>query len=221
MQEIQIGYILLWTFFKSMEFSTKHKFLFFAVPKTASTSIRHVLKEYSDKISIKKFNHLIKYDPLHMDQSVARNIFKEAGIHLPKNMFEFVFVRNPYEKLCSQISYASKSKQANIDFSNVDKVLDVYENLIHKNIWFDNDLRFYNFCLQSYWTTNPISSNFKVFKVEEIDSAWDSIRDELKLDLPDLPVINKSEKTITLTDGQKHRAYEIFKQDFDLFGYDK
>lgn len=204
-----------------MEFSTKHKFLFFAIPKTASTSIRHVLKEYSDKINIQNFRHLIKYDPLHIDQSVARNIFSEAGIRISKNTLEFVFVRHPYEKLCSQISYVSTSRYDNIDFSNVDEVLDVYENNIHHKKWIENDKRYYNFCLQSYWTKTHISENFKVFKVEEIEQSWEHIKTILNLDLPSLPVINKSTRNVNLTNSQKDRAYEIFKDDFELFGYDK
>lgn len=204
-----------------MEFSTKHKFLFFAVPKTASTSIRYVLKKYSDRIKFNNFSHLIDYDPLHIDQTVASKIFQESGIHVDKNSLEFIFVRHPFSKLCSQISYANNSRYNTIDYTNIDKVLDVYENNICRNIWLENDRRFYNFCLQSYWAKNHISNNFKVFKVEEIDNSWNIIRAELGLDLPNLPVINKSANVVTLTDRQKARAYDIFKEDFDLFGYDK
>jgi len=220
MQELPLDYILRWTYF-NMQFSTRNKFLFLAIPKTASTSIRHALKNYSDHINFRHFNHLIKYDTLHIDQSVAKQIFSEAGIHLSKNTLEFVFVRNPYDKLCSQINYVTKSRYTNINFDNVDEVLDVYENVIHRNKWFDNDIRFYNFCPQNYWTKNPIFENFKVFKVEEIDKAWTSIRNELNLDLPDLSVHNKSQKSIELTQSQRDRAYDIFKEDFQLFGYDK
>jgi hypothetical protein len=204
-----------------MVFSKKYNFLFFAIPKTASTSIRSILVNYREKLNLNNFSHLIQYDPLHINQQVAKQIFTEAGIYFKKNTFEFVFVRNPYDKVRSHISYVQHTKYNHINFNNIDSVLDTYENNIHHNKWFENDQRYYNFCLQSVWTKNPISNNFHVFKVEEIDSSWNKIKNHLNLELPELPHINKSTKNVVFSKSQKDRIYDIFKSDFELFGYDK
>lgn len=207
-----------------MEFSTKHKFLFFAIPKTGSTAVRKILARYSDKIDFRKFYHLIKYDPLHINQHTAKKIFTESGVHVNQNYFEFVIVRNPYDKVISHISYGINSNNPPthpINYNNIDAVLDIYEENVKHDNWIGKNNSYYMFCPQMYWTTDTITSNLKIYHYEEIDKAWDDIRIKLNLDLPNLPVVNVTGPKITLTQSQKDRIYDILKQDFKTFNYDK
>lgn len=206
-----------------MEISASHKFVFLAVPKTASTSIRSLLKPYCLKFDQRLFDDIIDNDWLHLDPDTIKNIVARINLNI-SDYFEFRFVRHPYDKVLSHIAYARTpqiSMRKNIDLSHymdVDKIIDMYEdNIIHKK-WYGKSR--YMFCEQSLWADH-LTNNSHVYKYEDLNNAWIDIRNKINIDLPDLPHENKSNyKGLSLNDDQKSRIRYIFKSDFERFGYE-
>ena len=74
-----------------------------------------------------------------------------------------------------------------------------------------------------YWVRDPLTTKLHIFKYQEIDAAWTTIRHILNVDLPDLNKKNVTEHKIIneLSATQKNRCYELFKDDFESLGYDR
>ena len=100
-----------------MRISHKHKFVYIAVPKTASTVVRLALdgrmredkKPYADIVSVpdesSPYNH-------HTTASELKKHFKEMGWNWDE-YFKFSFVRNPWERLVSFYFYKKRYYETN------------------------------------------------------------------------------------------------------------
>jgi hypothetical protein len=86
-----------------MLISHKHKFVFIAVPKTASASVRQILEPYSDIISE---GTTPPYDWHGMAFDLKKH-FQEQSWNW-NSYFKFAFVRNPWERLLSEFLYRKK-----------------------------------------------------------------------------------------------------------------
>ena len=99
-----------------MYISFEKKFIYFRIPKTASTSLTNILEPYvRPNHQIFKSSHWFtnreintqyhnKDDEKHINQPVAKRFIDNAGLHI-ENFYEFVFVRHPYNRLLSHYNY--------------------------------------------------------------------------------------------------------------------
>ena len=88
-----------------MLISHKRKFVFLAMPKTASTSVRKILEKHSDIIGVKAFETTEEF-PFneHLPARELKKIFDERGW----DWFDyrrFCLVRNPYDRIVSEYHY--------------------------------------------------------------------------------------------------------------------
>jgi len=84
-----------------MRISHSHKFIFFATPRTGSTTIRNVLDKYSDISSI-LISDITKDFPFyhHISALELKRIFECRGWNWD-SYEKFCFVRNPYDRVVS------------------------------------------------------------------------------------------------------------------------
>jgi hypothetical protein len=207
-----------------MIISSIRKLAYFHIPKTAGNSIRSLLYDVCldarhIELQVAATKNLIMNRPtrfksttisLHTCQGPARQALESMGLRT-KNFFEFVIVRNPYDRILSHYNYHIQSTKENIDF---DTFLNNFTLESSFNNWFSKQIR---------WIENPLTDNLNIFKYEEIDMAWTTIRSRLNLDLPDLPKKNVTwHKTLEyLNTEQKAKCYDILKDDFESLGYDR
>jgi len=85
-----------------LRISHQYRFIFFANPKTGSSSVRQMLNLYSDMASVKNYLACTAENPFypHMPPSEARPLFVERGWGFGSYQ-KFVFVRNPWSRLVS------------------------------------------------------------------------------------------------------------------------
>ena len=84
-----------------MRISHKHKFVFISVPRTASTTCRQVLDQYSDitSIHITKTNDSFSFYH-HITAKEVKKIFDERGWKWDEYK-KFCLVRNPFDRVVS------------------------------------------------------------------------------------------------------------------------
>ncbi|RDV24234.1 hypothetical protein DXV75_14545 [Alteromonas aestuariivivens] len=84
-----------------MRISHSHKFIFFATPRTGSTTVRNVLDRYSD-ISSVHVSEITKDFPFyhHISALELKRIFEQRGWDWD-SYHKFCFVRNPYDRVVS------------------------------------------------------------------------------------------------------------------------
>lgn len=84
-----------------MRISHKYKFVFIAVPRTGSTSVRNALNAVSDVESVLKYQ-ITENNPFyhHISASEIREIFKQRDWKW-EEYHKFCVVRNPYDRAVS------------------------------------------------------------------------------------------------------------------------
>ena len=84
-----------------MRISHRHRFVFFASPKTGSRSVRKLLDPHAE-IHGRRAHHVTAEFPFynHMRPIELRDVFKERGWDF-EGYYKFVMVRNPWSRLVS------------------------------------------------------------------------------------------------------------------------
>lgn len=130
-----------------MIISHKHKFIYIAIPRTGSTSIREALKQYSE-------------EPLLYPYTPLQELSKKFNI---ADYFKFSFFRNPWDMLVSVYLY-KKSFSNNFPDLNFMK----YDSCIFKN--FENNIINFN-----EWVRDNCSIMNNYFK--KYKTMWDMVSD--------------------------------------------
>jgi hypothetical protein len=202
--------------------------MFLHIPKTAGTTITSLLQHSCADFNIlsKHLSHafvqLIKQEnkveilpnlrtwpPQHINQVYLKKIFDYLNLDT-SIFFEFVVVRNPYDRILSQFNYTK-----HIDFDSFmlehEKNIDNYSDY---NFWYKGQLS---------WIKTPITNKLHIFKYEQLDDLWEILEDKLKTKISDVPIINisKDKRMLELDKFQKDRIYNLFKDEFDILGYDR
>ena len=210
-----------------MILSTKHKFIFWHIPKTAGMSIRELLQPHGlvlDHLFGQGWRQRQSTHWWHINQDDFLKENAVTGMHV-RNYKEIAFVRNPYQVMVSKYNYikglgtlvnAHGQEVESINTQTLDQFIDRQISRQDGN-WLSFP--------QTHWTDRPVSSHgVQVFKVEDLSSAWGELQAYLGLELPALPYQNVSDKLVTvdqLTQNQRDRIYEHFKCDFEAFGYQR
>jgi hypothetical protein len=215
--------------------SQEHKLIFFHIPKTAGTSILSILNRSSmdNNLRIKNIigQNLLKivkeeqrevdkiyqsktWPPMHINQTKIRKALELSEIST-RNFFEFVIVRNPYDRILSLYNF---SNYYTPNITSLDQLLDTCEENINVDSYFN-----FWFKSQMSWIENPLTDKVNIFKYEELDQFWNFIRARLNIELSQVPHANATkQKTVSeLSKSQKDRIYNMFKDEFDALGYDR
>ena len=216
-----------------MIISLNHKILFFHISKTAGTSISLMLEDIcddakssfnkiflnnihnqavrhiKDKLDLMKQN---RYPFTHITQTDARPFLQLSNIDT-SDFYEFIVVRNPYDRLKSQMIYQGLHEKYTVDsFLNKFEII----NTAHSGYWF---------CRQMEYIKNPITKNLQIYKYEELHKLWSFLAD-IKPYKPFVvqrvnETVNKTDVNIEFTLAQKKRIYHMWRDSFEYLGYPK
>jgi len=201
-----------------MPISHKHKAIFVHIPKTAGTSIEEamgikVLKGVvlrSHKTTVIKG---VKYAPQHFTCSILKTHPRTKDYW--KKYFKFSFVRHPYTRVLSEFFWVKKKKCKIFNPKMFNEFLESYYmklNTDHKLP--QSDFLYVNGQLQVDW----------VCKFENLGKSYRRLSKKLKLPhkIPHIQRSNNRRAYSTLLTAQnKDFIYELYKQDFINFNYER
>jgi hypothetical protein len=192
------------------------KIIFIHIPKTAGSSIEHLLRDEGkyelDFIGVRNGRSTHHYMGIEL-----KLILKE----LYPTYYKFSFVRNPYDRLISEYFWCRLNNVGHKFNKTFDEFLDYVEDVIKNKKFFkpienDHFIPQYSFL---FFNNKLIVNN--IFKYEDIETVAPLIKKRLKIKTS-LQHLNKSVKNeITLTQGQKDRIYNLYRIDFETFNYEK
>ena len=192
------------------------KIIFIHIPKTAGSSIEHLLRDEGryelDFIGVRNGRSTHHYMGIEL-KMILKDLY-------PK-YYKFSFVRNPYDRLISEYFWC-RIKDVGHKFNKTfDQFLDYVEDIVKNKKFFkpienDHFIPQYSFL---FFNNKLLVNN--IFKYEDIETVAPLIKKRLKIKTT-LQHLNKSVKNeITLTQEQKDRIYNLYKIDFETFNYEK
>ena len=208
-----------------MIISHKHKFVYIAMEKTGSVSIRNRLNQYSD-IRYGNFNEKNPH-------TTASQVKKELFVNDTKKFnsyFKFSFVRNPwdrivswYEFMCKQVH---KTESPRYDFTA--KQYNTYKefSLIGFDAFIRSEYKKRNSCYLGYsrYYEDKNQNNLLDFigKLENLQEDFNTVFDKIGIPRQQLPHNNKSKHkhyTKYYDDETRQIVAEKYAKDIEHFGY--
>lgn len=198
------------------------KFIFIHIPKNAGSTIEVALNiskkenmvEGKDSITESGISYSLQH--LTCQQLVNHKLTKPYF----DSYFKFTFVRNPYQRVLSEYFWLgfknlNNEKPTPKNFSNW---IDTFYNVIDK----DHKLKQYQFL---YDEKNNLMVDF-IGRVENFNYDFENITKRLgKVIKPFYFNVTTQKKYVNhnlyLTEENKEKIYNLFKIDFDTFGYEK
>lgn len=204
--------------------SFKKRFIFVAVPKTASQSIRHQLRQHLDSSDWEQSVYSeLRFFPVEELANLGHGHLTLNQIkpyllpNMKANFFSFAFVRNPYDRLASFCTFFQEVKlsMARDPAGTMKSVL--------------TDLKLRNHVLlapQCHFICND-NDEFTVSfvgKYETLQNDFDHVCRKLNIPVSTLPEINRSKRSKIVESFDKElieMVESIYHRDFELFGYRK
>lgn len=105
--------------FDNMRLSHRHRFVFFALPKAGSSSVRQLLAPYSDIQSVKNFFHRCVENPFypHITPREAQPLFLSRGWDFDV-YHKFAVTRNPWARAVSLYRHVMQAEPDVGDFKS-------------------------------------------------------------------------------------------------------
>ena len=199
------------------------KTVFHGIPKNASTSVKNILYEANwgkpfdgNKQWVHKGNE--KGGSIYPSINMVRSSKYNSYTH-------FTVVRNPYDRFISfynDLFLGTTKIRNNIPpFYTDNKILlepipiNAAIDVINQ---FTDDEADEHFASQSSFV---YKDDIPYLKMESLQEEWVSMCDHLDIAHKALPVYNKSNNVVLLTDDQKSRIYNRYKEDFERFKYER
>jgi hypothetical protein len=193
------------------------KCIFIHIPKTGGTSIEQFIKDHDRNILL-----LLGVKNNRSLQHLLASEVKLIAPYLYKKYYKFSIVRNPYDRLLSEyywnptINLAYKSGKSKKEFLN--SITDIIKNnKYYDNIYNDHFIPQYYFL---YNNNNKLLVN-QIFKYEDLDWVSKYLKKKLNINR-DFPYLNKNNiEKENWNDEEKEIIYNLYKNDFLYFGYNK
>ena len=211
-----------------MRISHKHKFVFIAVAKTGSTSIRYILDEYSDIKSQGDFNKPYFH---HVSAEQLQHHFNKKNWKWD-DYFKFTFARNPYSRLVSWWNYIQTQYQSHQQ-NGISDGGEYWKNLCNEIVTTHKDFKSFVRAENPLWFPRTSSefisdkdeNNLLDFigRTENLQEDFDFTCDKIKIPRQQLPHKNKSNHkhyTEYYDDETKEIVAEVFAKDIEYFGYE-
>ena len=209
-----------------MRISHKHKFVFIAVTKTASSSIRSAIYNFVN-LSPTDFGEDVTP---HITSVDLKKKFIEKGWDWDE-YFKFVFVRNPWDRIVSQFEYKRKYIETHIvdqlkkgdrKYNFTQKLLNFRGFLDHLVMTNENkDL----YLKQVDWIFDKNKKNLVDFvgRFENLQEDFNIVCDKIGIPHRQLPHQNKTHHkhyTEYYDDETRSIVAEKYAKDIEYFGYE-
>ena len=194
---------------RKIRFYREKKIIFIHVPKAAGTSVANAL--YGKTLGHFKAKMIMELYPKEFSE-----------------FFTFAIVRNPYSRVISAYKFV---KQGGTEYMGVAKK-SVYKSKLFSSFdifvkeWLSKvDLSNEDYVFQpQYLFTHDEYDRLlvdKIWQMEGLDLFQKEFSEETGIQL-NIKHLNRSKKSeIELNDELKQIIYEVYKKDFELFGYEK
>ena len=205
--------------------SNKHKFIFFAIPKNCSTTIRKVLRPYADVEESLQYTRIKTrtrmWDHIHANPHEMASHFTEQNWNM-NQYFKFAFVRNTWVRVVSMYTYRSKRYT---ELHGEDRYTKAHPDMARWLVEATPD----NF--KSYLKISPTSAGDQMQWVDECDfvgrfenlqSDFDFVCSKIGITCQELPHINKSKHkhyTEYYDDETRTIVAEKYAKEIEYFGY--
>jgi chondroitin 4-sulfotransferase 11 len=198
------------------------KFIFVHIPKNAGSSVEVTLGIYRKEFMVESKDSIVEDGISYSLQHLTATQLTEHELTKPffKNYFKFSFVRNPYQRVLSEYFWL---KQKKIDINkkspeNFSSWLDTYYSVIDK----DHKLTQYQYL---YDKENNLMVDF-LGRVENFNQDFEILTKKFGRIIKPMQYNATRQKkdadhSLYLTDSNKEKIYNLFKIDFDTFGYEK
>lgn len=211
-----------------MPISHKYKVIFIHIPKTSGTYIENLLgmHENINKVGLKAVktkeanSHLFGNGVQHL------TIYGLSDL-VDKQIFncytKFTVVRNPYTRIISSIAWSCghKSWQSNGKKMQATKFTEKL-NKIYTQFKENGKLPQRHQLQYNYTQIDGENCMDKIFKFEEYTEIDDFLSDlGITVKKEKRMVTDKYADDVYLTKDNKEKIYEMYKKDFDFFGYSK
>ena len=215
-----------------MRISHKHKFVFIAVPKTGTTSIREALTPFSDVCGVfdQNWSSPLRY---HVPATELRVYFEERGWDWD-SYFKFGFVRNPWDWMVSRWHFFKRVASC----TNLEEDWQLEEGMtLQEKRWLQDVMRtviYNNPTFREFIDSNTELQSDKltdgesvlvdfVGKFENLQEDFDHVCGRIKIPKQVLPVRNRTEHLAYrhyYDDGSVRIMRERFGNDIERFGYE-
>ena len=190
-----------------MRISHKHKFVFIAVMKTGSTSVRNTLNDYSDIISNSDKNSPYTH---HTNVRKLEKHFDEKNWNWD-DYFKFSFVRNPWDRTISVYKYLLKLKNKSWVREYLKETGSFSEYVKHGRYYPSQADQLNNI------------SDFYIGKFENLQEDFNIVCDKIGITKQQLPHKNPTKHkhyTEYYDDETKSIIAEKYAKDIEYFGYE-
>lgn len=216
-------------------------FTFIHIPKSAGTSVTRFLSPLNGPLDLEiggtDFGEEIQPAYIRRYQLRKHSTFADTQTAIamarpPRDMFVFTFVRNPYARLSSIFSFLRKWENYDPDLLRMMKTFADFREFVASGLFMRRPGPDSMFRPQCDWLRidGMVSPQIHCFRIEDVETAMDTITHELAqrgADLSLLPVsfphTNKSDSQpiegLCLSDDLMQRVNDYYAEDFKAFGY--
>jgi len=203
--------------------SHKHRFIFVAIPKTGTHSVRHALREHMGEGDMEQARLFVeKTFPIpeiarmghgHVSFAEVRPFLGEEAF---QSYFKFAFVRNPFDRFVSYCAFAT-SREGSFERDP--------KRVMRHFLFTAPPMNHIIFRPQHLFVTDRDGSlqADMLGKVEEMQASYDAVAARIGIDTTALDHANRSRRgdyrdyyDQELIDG----VAKIYARDLELFGYD-
>ena len=209
-------------FVKIMIVSHQHKYIFFAVPKTATHAIREALRPYNGpddweqqqlfEVQASPIAEIASIGHGHITANEIQVIFDQDEW---QRYFKFAFVRNPFERFVSACAFLNRNnsefKQQPTEWMKVAMTRERFRQRVLIRPQSEQLLNI----------NSELSMDY-VGRFENIQASLDQILDHLLLPRIGLSLRNSSDHSQYHTyydSALKQQVSAFYQQDLDMFGY--
>lgn len=200
-----------------MPYCTQKEFIFIHIPKTGGTGIESKLNlGHEENGFIIKDN--IAYQ--HSNYQYYKNLLGEENFN---KFLKFSVVRNPYTRIISDYFFIPVNNVAFKGGKSFNEFLLLVKDIVEQDKFLDN-LYFDHFKPQHSFICNSDNKLMidKLFYFEKFNEIENFLFKNFRI--TDKQIIlkgNYKKDQIILTNEQKKIIYNLYKKDFDIFGYNR